>query len=401
MVSLVDSEAVFREHAGTVGLPDDSIERLINRGIDTMAKIAYSVGQPGDTPSQADLEGLIDGGDRNCTIGEISALRRLVFESQTLMIAQIKATVEGKSDEGATELAPAEREDRMKRQAERLRGLSLEGELECGYAGYDTVMKMLQDNAVTYLHPNRFPSRRFELLNEKKKQEILVTNNQSLAVKSNAQVPHCDTSSELLLLQALTRRALCLDLVGAASFDVVEKYHSMLMRCLQETSPPGYRQVDVEQILKADQRAWLRLSEMVKSGLKRGTDGQLPLDSAFPRLETDPQVCFQLLPLPSGAAPKRERPAEPPSESRPSKKSGGVIKGKGKTKGKHKQPKNMPEALRGKRHVTGKGKRICWDYNLPHGCSHTDVKDGGECPKGVHICMEWNCGRNHPLHKHE
>ncbi|CAJ1359344.1 unnamed protein product, partial [Effrenium voratum] len=170
--------------------------------------------------------GLIDGGDRNCTIGEISALRRLVFESQTLMIAQIKATVEGKSDEGATELAPAEREDRMKRQAERLRGLSLEGELECGYAGYDTVMKMLQDNA------------------------------------------------------ALTRRALCLDLVG-------------------------YRQVDVVQILKADQRAWLRLSEMVKSGL----------------LETDPQVCFQLLPLPSGAAPKRERPAESPSESRPSKKS--------------------------------------------------------------------------------
>ncbi|CAJ1340955.1 unnamed protein product, partial [Effrenium voratum] len=237
------------------------------------------------------------------------------------MIAQIKATVEGKSDEGATELAPAEREDRMKRQAERLRGLSLEGELECGYAGYDTVMKMLQDNAVTYLHPNRFPSRRFELLNEKKKQEILVTNNHSLAVKSNAQVPHCDTSSELLLLQALTRRALCLDLVGAASFDVVEKYHSMLMRCLQETSPPGYRQVDVLQILKADQRAWLRLSEMVKSGLKRGTDGQLPLDSAFPRLET---------------------------------------------------------ALRGKRHVTGKGKRICWDYNLPHGCSHTDVKDGGK-----------------------
>ncbi|CAJ1367044.1 unnamed protein product, partial [Effrenium voratum] len=125
----------------------------------------------------------------------------------------------------ATELAPAEREDRMKRQAERLRGLSLEGELECGYAGYDTVMKMLQDNA------------------------------------------------------ALTRRALCLDLVG-------------------------YRQVDVVQILKADQRAWLRLSEMVKSGL----------------LETDPQVCFQL--LPSGAAPKRERPAESPSESRPSKKSG-------------------------------------------------------------------------------
>ncbi|CAJ1384636.1 unnamed protein product [Effrenium voratum] len=231
-----------------------------------MAKIAYSVGQPGDTPSQADLEGLTDGGERSCTIGEISALRRLVFESQTLMIAQIKATVEGKSDEGATELAPAEREDRMKRQAERLRGLSLEGELECGYAGYDTVMKMLQDNAVTYLHPNRFPSRRFELLNEKKKQEILVTNNQNLAVKSNA--------SELLLLQALTRRALCLDLVGAASFDVVEKYQSMLMRCLQEPSPPGYRQVDVVQILKADQRAWLRLSEMVKSGLKRGTDGQ-------------------------------------------------------------------------------------------------------------------------------
>ncbi|CAJ1390992.1 unnamed protein product [Effrenium voratum] len=264
-------------------------------------------------------------------------------------------------------------------------------------------MKMLQDNAVTYLHPNRSPSRRFELLNEKKKQEILVTKNQSLAVKSNARVLHCDTSSELLLLQAFTRRALCLDLVGAASFDVVvvEKYQSMMMRSLQETSPPGYREVDVVQILKADQRAWLRLSEMVKSGLKRGTDGQLPLALAFARLETGPQVCFQLLPLLSGAVSKRERPAELPSASGPSKKQGKVILGKGETKGKHKQPENMPEALRGKRYVTGKGKRICWDYNLPHGHSHADVKDRGECPKGVRICMEWDCRRNHPLHKHE
>ena len=66
MEKLVDSEAVFREHAGTVGLPDDAIERLINRGIDTMAPIAYSVGQPGGTPSPADLERLFDGGEWNC-----------------------------------------------------------------------------------------------------------------------------------------------------------------------------------------------------------------------------------------------------------------------------------------------------------------------------------------------
>ena len=162
MESLVDSEAVFREHVGTVGLPDDAIERLINRGIDTMAPIAYSVGQPGGAPSQADLERLIDGGEWNC-----------------------------------------------------------------------------------------------------------------------------------------------------------------------------------------------------------------------------------------------KRPAESPSASGPSKKHGKVIKRKGETKGKHKQPQNMPEALQDKRDVTGKGKRICWDYNLPHGHSHTDVNDGGECPKGVHLCMEWNCRRNHPLHKHE
>ena len=149
MESLVDSEAVFKEHGGTVGLPDGAIERLINRGIDTMAQIAYSVGQPGNAPSQTDLEGLLDGGERNC-----------------------------------------------------------------------------------------------------------------------------------------------------------------------------------------------------------------------------------------------KQPAESLRASGPSKKQGKVIKGKGETKGKHKQPQNMPEALQDKRRVTGKGKRMCWDYNLPHGHSHTDVKDGGECPKGVRICME-------------
>ena len=157
-------------------------------------------------------------------------------------------------------------------------------------------------------------------------------------------------------MQALTRRALCLDLVGAASFSIVEKYNAMLMRCLQEPSPPGYRQVDVAQILKADQRAWLRMSETVKNGLKRDASGNLPVDLAFPKEEVDPQVCFQLRPLPSGSAPQQERPAElPGASSRPDH----VIKGKGKNKGKL--------SVEGQRCTAAKAGHICWDYNFPPG----------------------------------
>ena len=46
-------------------------------------------------------------------VGTLSSLRRLMFEGQTMVVAQIRKTVEGGEAAKTTELAPAEREHRI------------------------------------------------------------------------------------------------------------------------------------------------------------------------------------------------------------------------------------------------------------------------------------------------
>ena len=56
---LTDSEAVLRERAQRVGLPQAAIDRLIAQHITTLAKLAFAPGQPGEQPTDERLKALI------------------------------------------------------------------------------------------------------------------------------------------------------------------------------------------------------------------------------------------------------------------------------------------------------------------------------------------------------
>ena len=83
---------------------------------------------------------------------------------------------------------------------------------------------MLEKNTIVYLEPSKFPSRRSDLASEKSVKEITLDSTKTLKLADRKQDLSCDTHSELLLIQALQRRALALDLVGVASYAEVEKY---------------------------------------------------------------------------------------------------------------------------------------------------------------------------------
>ena len=76
----------------------------------------------------------------------------------------------------------------------------------------------------------------------------------------------------------------------------MERWHRYLLNKLSTPPPPNYRPTSMEQVLRADRQAWIRLAEEVPS-LKRDPAGQLPLDLAFPRLQIDPHVTYFLQPL--------------------------------------------------------------------------------------------------------
>ena len=408
MVSLTESTAVFDERAALVGLPDESIRELKDKGLNTLAKLAFAAGQPGDTPTEGSLRRLVthDGEDpANVSMGVLSSIRRLTFEAQTLMVSQLRAMVECKEDDQGLDMAPAERAERIRRQRDRLGGLELVGELECGHVCYEHVAKMLQANAVSYLAPHLFISRKAELTKHKPKRELVLDHGSHVVVKERGHDWKCDTSTDLLLQQALHRRSLAMDLVGGATFKVCEAYHRFLMSHLQADAPPGYQKVGISQVLRADQEAWVRLAEKTPDGIRRTAAGVLPLDTHIPHLETDPRVVFHLLPLPALSAAPSNSSGGPHLRPTMHGKSDGKADGKGWNKGgatkkrKWRAPQNTPAPLKDKQHQTSAGKPLCWNFNLERGCS--EAKAGACCKKGYHLCMEPGCQQAHPLHKHK
>ena len=175
---------------------------------------------------------------------------------------------------------------------------------------------------------------------------------------------------------------------------------------LSQPAPPGYSSVSIHQILRADRQAFMLMSERLTT-LKKDANGKTAIEKQIVQVLSHSSVSFHLLPLAKGAAPKVPQPKPAPnnprkrsrSPSRPSQRPQPKGKGGGKgKKNKRQRGPNVPEPLIGKTLQTRDGKRICWAYNLPNGCSKAAA--GSSCERGVHICMEPGCQRPHSLQNH-
>ena len=107
------------------GLTPETVQVLEGKSVNALSKLAFACGQPGEPPDDASLKALVQEGGQDVPIAAMWGLRRLVFESQTLMIQHVKGLVENKAEE-KTELASAERAARIAAQAVRLGFLSAE-----------------------------------------------------------------------------------------------------------------------------------------------------------------------------------------------------------------------------------------------------------------------------------
>ena len=133
---------------------------------------------------------------------------------------------------------------------------------------------MLEKDCLLYLGPEKFPTRRNELLQKKPSKEISISIDQSqLVVKDKQSDLTCPTVTELEVSNALKRRALAFDLVGVCTYDVMSAYHADLLDHLHTPPPPGCSAVSVQQILRADRAAFMFLSERMTS-LKRNATNQ-------------------------------------------------------------------------------------------------------------------------------
>lgn len=410
--SLIHSTAALKDRAAKAGLSSEEIQAILSNNVASIAQMAFAVTPPGTSPTEQQVRDFYQE-LAGVNMGTITSTKLLIFESHTLVVANIKSEVGRKDDVSAHCVLPtAERDRRVQDQQKRLTGLRFKGDEEVAHSAYDLVFTLLEKDTLTYLHPEKFVTRRYEL-SQKKPLKQLALDNDSLTVKERPVDHTCSTRTELELVQALRRRALAFDLVGLVTYETMNAYHAELLSHLQEDAPPGYSNTTVVQVLRADRAVFLHLAEVVTS-LKRNANGELPLELELPRALTRPSVSFHLLPLASNVpkaqpAPKanpnnqNKRKHEdaraatkeaPHARGQPSRKG----KGKGKTKSKRGRGPNVPKDLVGKALETQDGRRICWPYNLASGCS--DATPGGQCSRGLHVCAEPGCGNSHSLQNH-
>ena len=144
MGTLLESKEALRARALEVHLTEGLTQSSVTES--HLWHVSFSVSQPGTTTDEQ-IQGLFAGGTAP-NIGTLASMKRLVFEAQTLVVADVKSRVTKKEDSTPATLAPAERENRINEQRRRLTGLGLRGEEEVGHAVYDLLLGMAEKDVL-------------------------------------------------------------------------------------------------------------------------------------------------------------------------------------------------------------------------------------------------------------
>ena len=299
--SILDSEATFIQQSEEAGLTRPWINALRDNVLATFAKLASQSPALEWWPLMSRRIGFEYVERRCCSDhSRASSVQKLVFESQTLMMHSFKSAAKG--DEAAPKSrAPQERDARLERQRELLRGLDIKGPLEPAHALYDVCAAMIERNDMSYINPNRCLSRQQELMGSKPEKEIqLDATKTSLVVKEQQSHSEINISSDLALYQALQRRTLAMDLTGLASYEVMRRWVDRLFALYAQAPAPGFQKVTQAQPMRADRRAFLRISEQFTGSLKSFAGAGKPLDALSESLESDMTVTYSMLHIPAG-----------------------------------------------------------------------------------------------------
>ena len=238
--------------------------------------------------------------------------------------------------------------------------------------------------------------------------------------------PSADTSTELLLKAALTRRGLAYDQAMLITFSVHSAWIEDLFRARLAEPLDHYKQVGIQQLYNADKAMFVRMAEKCRGGIVPTPAGLYPLDAAMKEAMLEPRLVMLLSPLPAGSSSSKPTlvipgppgalvpfnvgpmPPTPGSKRQiklqkkrarslvttpafvPPAPQGAPRPGKGSGKGIR-----MPPGLEGMLSRTADGKPICWGYNLG-----TCSAQGDSCGKGMHVCCAPNCGAKHALPQH-
>ena len=96
MSLVIESTAQFTSRADEVGLSTATKNAFIAAGLNTMSKLAFWVNQPGTVVDEATFAAAAQNVlGAAPTVGDLSALKRLHFESQAFTLQALKNSIDG------------------------------------------------------------------------------------------------------------------------------------------------------------------------------------------------------------------------------------------------------------------------------------------------------------------
>eukprot|EP00435_Cladocopium_sp_Y103_P059712 s605_g21.t1 len=272
MASLLDSEAQFRQRARECKLSDAAFRDLARTGVNSFGLLAYSFGQPGQN---------IDDGAFNTwirteinaaiSLADGAALKRLLFEAHTLVLASLKEQVVAPDAHASRKVPPTERDSKMQLVKDTLTGLLIEGPLDPGHSLLDACAQIHFANELKYLAPERCISRNHEITHQKSPAKQVEIESDRLIVKEKSEVPDEAAHSALQVKEALERRGIGLVFADVVTYTCYSKYLTSLFAHMHREPPSGYARTSVTQIVNADKAVWAKLLEAGRQASQRSS----------------------------------------------------------------------------------------------------------------------------------
>ncbi|CAE7623604.1 bath-40 [Symbiodinium necroappetens] len=261
-----------------------------------------------------------------------SSWRAAFHEAYAVVTAELKQQVERSEEVQVRTLTQPERAERYEKQVKRLSGVNIKGSSEPSERLVDVCVAIYERNQLQYVPWSRCSSREQEAQNESRKEvKLALDSSGKVKVDSASKEVVADTSTEVLVMQALQRRALAMEQANIVSYTLLDLWHQRLMKARLTDPPPGYSRPSFDQLRLADQKLFSELQDETRSGIQALSSGR-PVDNLIKDVMHRAEVSSLLLPLPapSVASIAKSTATAPPPQ--PTWKGNG--KGKGKLKGK-------------------------------------------------------------------
>ena len=307
MSAVLDSEAHFKKRCSEVKLSDAAFGQLIALGISTLGTAAHTVGTPGqDIPDELIRE-WIETNTPGLPLGDVAALKRIFFESQTLLLSSLRQSILDPDATAKQKLPEAEKSQRLSAFKAANPGLFLDATSEPGHSLLELACEQERQNVLQHIPIEKCVSRQHEILNHQKPSKMLELEAGHIAVKETSEVPEQPVHGALALLEGLKRRGYAYVMARCVSLAPYEAYLAKLMQHFRRAPPPNHQRVGIEQLIDADKMVFVYLLEQgVKPRAK--ADGSYELDTALHDALNSYQVSSLLLPLPAGSKRKFTQP---------------------------------------------------------------------------------------------